>query len=616
MSLVPRFVYGDLDLTDYPFAVEFGSDFGNPENVVDVVQTLLHDGEVLESNRRTNRTLTIPVLIECADMQELADSEALLIAECDRSRNSLSVEPGDGVGATTVFETFRAQPRWNRDDDEERSNVRRFVLEIPALPHTFSVDPITDDAGTPPSTGGTLLYNFESTSGWARVGYAPYAAEYAVDGTVYSEGAGSIRSHATLYQTSFYSYGDGWNVASRSNDGVSGLSLSTGAGGYLSVRARFEWIQTNLTFYVTTSTGGRERVVDPMATEIDVAGFTRYVWPVDGGLTITGLDVEWGQRGPSISGNRGHFWIDDLELLPAATTDHQIVKQLTVEGSARTTGSLHIAAATDVVALGKVLAITAPTDELPDGFQPDGRRWVVQGDTTVDASALWGSYYTPDPADYSDDTGTPDRPVFDVPVGMLTPGPYSIVALVKADGVTDTLAGVQAQLRYSTTDTGPVSAAEITVPAANLAAGWHFVTVGTVYLPPLPMQSADTSAKVRLLFKGAKLADVYMIPAWQVGGRSVADFSIVDCGTGTPAAGGSSSSLWIDSPSTSQPRGGWWRGPTADRVNAQSAWPDAKKPGLHAFKPGRLSAFLVSTGAAGPTLELTYVPAWFGNAAK
>ena len=121
---------------------------------------------------------------------------------------------------------------------------------------------------------------------------------------------------------------------------------------------------------------------------------------------------------------------------------------------------------------------------------------------------------------------------------------------------------------------------------------------------------------MRLLFKGAKIADVYMIPAWHVNGRSVADYSIVDCGTGPVGAGAASSNLWIDSPSPEQPEGGWWRGPNSNRTDTQSAWADMKKRGTHTFAPGDLSAWLVSLGAAGPTLALEYEPAWFGIAPR
>ena len=605
MTIVRRAWIGDLEVSDYPYGLRFGADLGNADADVVTLESLLADGQIESLVRRLNRGMSVGIVVQGADLAEVQANEAALVGECDRRQNTFTLDLGDGLAEPMVFETTVIDPQrvtGEGSEAQDMATLHLWTLAIRAQPFWRSQTKIIDDAGTPPSTGGTLLYNFESTTGWAPTGSAPSGSEYVVDSAIFTEGAGSIRSRTQTY--------DNWTDGeshSRGADGVSGLSLSTDTGGYLSQCVRFQWTKTIFNIYVTTTTGGRVKVAGPVATETDADGFVHYVWPVDAGLTITALDYEWAQTGPvigSLTTNPHYIWYDDFELLPAATTDHQIVKQLDVKGSARTTGSLHIAAPTDSVSLDKVLVITAPADELPPGFTPDGERWVAQGTTTADTSSMSGHYYTPDASTYSTAAG---KPIFDVPVGLLTAGPYMMVALVKAESSTLTF-GVQSQLRIGTTNVGPTSAAEVT--PKGLTTGWQFVTVGTVYLPPLPMQNADTDAKVRLLFKGAKMADVYFIPAWEVGGRPVADYSIVDCGSGTVAAGGASSNLWIDSPSTDQPQGGWWRGPTSDRLNAQSAWPDAKKPGVHAFRPGSLTAFLVSSGAQGPTMALEYYRRW------
>jgi hypothetical protein len=467
---------------------------------------------------------------------------------------------------------------------------------------------VVDDAGTPPSSG-VVVYNCESATGWSKWstwpgGGGPVGTDISVDTTVFVEGAGSIRAHAqygNINGDDSYTFG--------SSDKVTGLSIATGTGGYLSAKIRTTFSDRAsdglAELWMTTAEHGEEQVTSFLNVGRDADGWVRYVWLVDAGLTVTGLRFYVLQTRLSGAGSTNPYvWYDDVELSTAASTDHQIVKIHQVQGSARTTASLHVAAADDSVALGHVLAITVPTDEVPAGFQPDTRRFITQGTPTTDATALSGSYLTPSTSTYDSGTG---KPIFDVPVGMLTAGPYTVVALVKAES-SSLMFGVQAQLRVGGANTGPLSTAE-TSPS-GLTTGWQFVVVGTVYLPPLPVQNADVSTKVRLLFKGAKMAEVYIIPAWQVGGRQVADFSIIDCGSGTVGGGLASSNLWIDSPSVDQPQGGWWRGPTGDRANAQSAWPDAKKPGIHTFRPGSLSHFLTSTGAAGPTSTLEYYPRW------
>lgn len=605
MTIVRRAWIGDLEVTDYPYGLRFGADLGNPDSTVVTLESLLADGQIESLIRRLNRGMALEIAVMGADLFEVQQNEAALVLECDRRQNTFTVDLGDGYAEPMVFETTVIEPKritGDGSDEQDMATLHLWSLSIQAQPFWRSATKVIDDAGTPPSSGGTVLLNCESTTGWAAVSNPTHtAAEYTVDGSVYVEGAGSLRSKSQYR----YYYSD-TNVQYSVFDKVSGLSLSTGTGGYFSFAVRAEVGDVTFSKVELTTSGGVLDIRSSLiAIKREADGFVHYVCPIDGGLTITAIEIWMSQTAVLDTRNYRYFWYDDFELLPAATTDHQIVKVHEVQGSARTTGSLHIAAATDVVALGHVLAITVPTDEIPAGFQPDGRRWITQGTTTTDTSALGGSYLTPDPSAYSAATGATDRPIFDVPVGMLTAGPYTVVALVKAESSSLTF-GVQAQLRVASSNVGPTSAAE-TSPT-GLTTGWQFVVVGTVYLPPLPVQNADTTTKVRLLFKGAKMAEVYMIPAWQVGGRPVADFSIVDCGTGTPAAGSSSSNLWIDSPSTDQPQGGWWRGPTSDRANAQSAWPDAKKPGLHVFPPGSLTHFLTSTGAAGPTSTLEYYP--------
>ena len=616
-SLVPRFVLGALDLTDYPFMVEFGSDLGNAENVVDVMASLLADGEIETAVRRSNRTIVIPVLIAGSDLAELAAAEASLVAECDRLANTLSVTPGDDHAPATVFDTVSIQPERVYDDNFEIANMRRWRLTIRALPFGRSSTLIEDDAGSPPSSGGTLLDNCEDDTNWSTwtTGSGAALEDISVDAVIFAEGAGSIKSR--MIQWTWY----GSHYQGNSFDKRTGLSLDTDTGGYLSIKIRTEWADDPsdpmglVNLWMTTATGGEVEIETFTAVGRDDLGFVQYVWPVDAGLTVTALRFTVRQRRVGDpAAPRPYTWYDAIELLPSATTDHQITKQLTVLGSARTTGSLRISAASEITALGHVLAISTATSALPAGSRPDGRQWVTQGETDNDPTLAMhgGDYYTPDTI-YSDATGTPDRPIFDVPVGMFTAGAYMMVGLVKAESP-PLVFGVQAQLRIGSNDVGDTSATEVSLP--GLDAGWQFVIVGTIYLPPVPMQGADSDAKVRLLFKGAKMADVYMIPAWDVGGRPVADYTIADCGTGTVEPGGASSSLFLDSPSTSQPEGAAWRGPTTDRMNTQklSRATDLKKPGIHVFPAGSLTTHVISTNAPGPTVTLSYYPASYGSA--
>lgn len=614
MSLVPRFVYGELDLTDHPFAIEFGSDFGNPENVVDVVQTLLHDGEVLESTRRTNRTLTLTVLVEDADLLALATAEGLLVAECDKQRNTLSVEPGDGIGPTTVFETFRAQPRWVRDDDMEQQGFRRFVLEIPALPHPRSVDPITDDTDVPPAAAGVLLNSLDSATGWSSTGGGTAPT---VDAAIKTEGAGSVRTSAnpSSYIETFNADGAKYTSAVGTDTWV--LSQAVTAGEWTSIKIRLEWPEGSeqapsevVSIRQTDSVGVDE--VDFHVGAMDANGFVSYSWRQAASVTVTELRFYWQQlRSGWGSYTTPRTWYDALMSVPAGATGKQVVKVTTVEGSARAPVSLHVAAATDSDALGQVFLASMPVSRVALGFQPDSIRWIASGASVVDATAIHGYHYVAG-ASY----GAAGSPVLEIPVATLTPGPYHVYAMVR--NAADPLPfGVEAQLMADgVTATGPTSEAEVSVPNTD---EWRVVAVGTVSLPPTEMVNPDAAAVVRLRTKGAntKVGEIFLVPATSQG-KPGADVTIVDCGTGTVSASGASSHLWVEAPTAARRYGGFFRGPTSDGLNrrAVSLADELKKPGRHHFEAEPMQTYVAATGVAGVTVTPTYTPHWFGSAGR
>lgn len=604
MSLVPRFVYGDLDLTDYPYALAFGGDVGAPENAYELLSSLLGDGEIVSSRRSSNRSLSFTVLVEGADMQVLAAAEADLVAECDRVGSTLTLDPGDGIGKPSVFETFRGQARFVRDDDGEMSLLRRYELTVPALPFPRSEDLITDDAGSPPASGGSSLNTCESTTGWSA--WRAGTSAYSLDAVTFYEGSNSVKSVAQ--QVSYSTASDLWTHLNA--DQITGVSYSTGTGGYMSVRVRTEYEDTllpkfrrNGLYGARMVTAAGETVVAEtsiIASDRDANGFVRYVWAVDGGLTVTAVKFEVSQVSLT-TGTPAYVWYDDLRLLTSATTDNAIVKSFEVAGSVRTPGSIHVASPDDAVALGGVLVTTVHVDEIVPGFRPDVlRRWITAGTTTVDATALWGSYLTA-PAAYGSSVQA------EVPLTALGAGNFAVVALVKPTGGALNTFGVETQLTFGGTATGGASATDASwTPTAT---AWMFAPIGTVRIPSVA--SADSTAEIRVRVKGSiPVADVFLIP-------EVADFTIAECGASTVSASGSSSHLWVDSPTTEQPMGGWWRGPVADRVNARrlNLVSELRKPGLHSFTPGTMYAFCVTTNADGPTVELEYYPRWHSNAA-
>ena len=170
MTFVPRWILGDLDLTEWPF-LSLPDDYGSPENVMEVVDSLLADGSIVSSDRTANRTITHTVWIEEADSAALATAEAALIAETDKQRNTFTIEPGDGFGYATVFDTFRVQAQHVLNMDEERAGLRRYDLTIPALPYGRSVDEVEVTAA-PSTATPTTVDGCTATTNWSNF-YGP-----------------------------------------------------------------------------------------------------------------------------------------------------------------------------------------------------------------------------------------------------------------------------------------------------------------------------------------------------------------------------------------------------------------------------------------------------------
>ena len=235
-------------------ALAEGASFGDPQPVDVAILSLLRDGAITETQSNGNREQTFLIRVKATDNAALAEGVAALHLATGK-RTTLVWTPPDDYGPATVFRvetSSLSSPEF--DDLALLRNEMTLLLRLTCLPFAFSVDKITDDAGTPPSSGGTLLYNFESTTGWAATN-SRLTGVYVVDSTIFTEGAGSIKSRTQSY--------DNWTDGeshSLGQDTVSGLALSTDTGGYLSVCVRPQWTLTTLNIYVTTASGGRAKV--------------------------------------------------------------------------------------------------------------------------------------------------------------------------------------------------------------------------------------------------------------------------------------------------------------------------------------------------------------------
>lgn len=586
MSDTGSLLYGSLDFSASgggPFyALSEGFTAGAPVTLTQALPRLLLDGEDVAGDRSSNREITFTVEIEAGDAIALAEAEAQLIAEVTKPRNALTWTPPN-LGVPTVFDTFRGSARQVFNDlDEVMCCKRTFEVTIAALPFGHSVDEVVEAGLTTAATPVTTLVDAcDSATGWTGSG------ALSVDTSVYATPTGALRQYP-----------------------------SASGGHYSATFARTGGIDLTGTPYVTVqvydldpSTGSHNVNVAMWADGVKLTpvgssagsafGWNRYrFFCSDTSVSALRVVVSGGADGGSAVTR-----IDDLNKtnqLSTGGTARESLRSIPVRGSVRTPGALAIHH--DTSALGDVLVYTS--DDLGSGYRPDLRRWRTAGGTvTADANLISGSS---EPISNSGASPT----TWLIPATNLPPGPYVLMARLKDSAGGSYVLTSAAQTKMGTNAVG--TAQQVTTRTA-IGTGYSIVPLGVLHLPPVAVP-IGTGAAVQVTLLAPTGATITLDEAWLFHLDGV--LTQVACGTTTPAAGGSSSRLWIDYPSVDQPAGGIWVGTQADRSDARSAGPDLAAFGQHAYAPPQTLAFVVTSNALAPAVDLAYLPRWHTNAAS
>lgn len=586
---------GTVDLTDQgvsPAGYRFhahaeGFSIGDPVPVVSELASFLRDGGVVRKDRDTNRTMVLLVEVEGDDAVSFQRGVSALHWATGKATTLVWTSAellGPRSAVFDVLTSSLGNPTFV--DLDFKRHKQTFRLELTCLPFARSDLLVIDDADTP-AVAGVVVESCDSLTGWTT---SP-GAVLSLDTTTKVQGTGAVKVDAAVDVTLSPYRRDATNVSTRT-----GLSIATGTGGYLSVAVRLGFaatVGTGSVIRIEQQVAGAWKEVASFSSQTLAFNYVRWSWIVAPSLTVTGLRIVTFQSTTSkLTAVQPTVHFDDIELSAIATTDQQVVKGFDVQGSARAPGAMHIFAPSNSVALGQVLAATVADSEIKPGFAPNIRQFVTAGTTTVDAAALLGSYYP-----ITDAYGPLE---IKVPTSILRAGPYRVVVA----GHSMTSITVETQLMIGGVTTG--AASEESVTLAVTPNTYTLTPVGTMYLPTIPVaDNADAVVRFRVKASTAgRLAEIFVVP-------EAADFSIVDCGTGSVSGALASSHLWIDSPSPEEPEGSWWRGPLEGRGNARSAWSSLVKPGRHVFTPGGMKVFVCSLNAQGPKVHLEYFPCGF-----
>lgn len=610
MSLTPRLLFGSVDLTDFPYALIQGeTSLGSGEAVRATLESRLYDGEIVTSSRTGNREIEFEILVEGASLADLSLAEAALVAECDKARNTLWFEPGDGFGKATVFDTFRAQLTLNRDDDEESATLRRYLLTIPALPFGRSASLSSTSVAAVPTTFATQVAAWDTATGWSSTTGSPVASS-----TYFTEGTAAVQVPsvrvASLSTASLDVYeqvdtftipggytpgiGGGWFAASIRHSSLSPLGYTAAPLGCTQV----EVLDTSGRVLATVVPS----VVAYLGTSGTSAGFYRYAVPVTASTTVGGLRFtnrmvrRVGSSAPSVR-------YDDLRFGDTSSLSRFVIATVPVPGSVRAPGSIQVASPS-ATALGDVLVLTTDASAQPATFLPACRAAGYQsaGTNTTTANLL-------NPNTAAITTGYTGLAV-DVPVSSLTPGGFEV--WLRCTNTSTATFAAQAQLVVGGTAVGALSTTEGDSYGSSASHRW--VSAGVIQLPPQSMPNVDPTAMVRIQVKttaGTGAVDELVLAPTQ------GAVTIITAGTGTASTSGDSSYVWVDAPSVELPNGGWFRGTSADRINARAvASSELTSPGRHVFTPSSIRVYVATPNVAGATARLDHYPTYHTMAAS
>lgn len=566
-----------------------GTDFGNPEPVEAVVQSLLQDGDLVEHLRDGNRAQNLRIRITGTAAQ-LQLGEAALMAELYK-RNTLTVPPLLAGGATTVFDIVTSSLEQIPDDlAEVQANQWHYSVRLVSLPFGRSEDEVAAPALAASGSTTTLVNNGSATTNWTGQVNGVSATPSVVSGAV------KVASSAVLGEVT---------VAA-----IYTASITTSATKYLKI----DWKpESNLGMPTLRAYGDGVELERLSQMPSPTAGFTRTWFYVTASSiavlrleSLTNIAAGGGSIGLGVAAVRSLSIdnIDRTDVKPAIGTNRQLLRSIDVRGSARSEGSIAIEHATS--SLGQVLAYFFPdadTDGQPIvGYSPPLRQYRFSGGgTTVDASTVSGSY---------ENDLSLAAVNFDVPVSRLPAGTYVPVVRIQAIGAV-TSANISAI--YSTYLGGSSVGSGLLAPSTPCTVSSAAYSIHALTRVQLPILDADPNSSAVVRVNMLASAAVRLDEAWLFN-TTIGQLVSVDLGTAAASATGGSNRLWIDSPTLVRPRPTMRRGFAADRSDSYYPADTLTSWMTPEFSPPRVNVFTVTSNALDASVKLQHWPHWHTHA--
>lgn len=563
--------------------------WGNPAAIQRKVNSWLQDGAIVELQGYDNRDdMVVPVLVEGVDLDKVALGEAALMAECGRP-NTLTWTPPDGVGAPTVFSVVMSSLELDTDDLRENLLERVYVLRIQAEPFARSQNMVTVTVVAPTEEQELVTVDdCSSLTGWA-VSYSPPAGSPGQPGPSGPNSLG-LFFDTVVGQSQNWSPGTGFAQVTLTR---TGLSASIATTPYLRVQVSAE------SSGEATQVGLPVFTVDGVVVPVTLQEGTSYWLDTTGlGLGSTIESVAVAAKFQTTSGSTILYIqlsVSDISrsnILGSQSTNRQLARTIEVAGSARTQASLSLSDETN--ALGSVLIYS--TKSRPGLAQPNLRQFLTSGNTeTGDDTTVSG--FTSD---------LTDMHTFDIPAASLQPGGHVLMVRMLSLFGGDYTFDWAARSRVGGVNLPDAKPQEGTI-ILSMGADAIVTVANRLNLPPRKL-GPNGVVRIELTCFGGVMDEAWLFNV------ETGFLTQVDCGTGTPAAGGPSNRLWLDAPTVSSPVPALYLGTEADRSDSFHAADEAESFLVHEFAPPSMNVFTVTTGSDASTVAMSHYPRWHSHA--
>lgn len=554
-----------------------GTEFGSPEAVTSIVQSLLADGSVVRYDRDENRTIPVRVRVHGPTLQAVAHGEAAL-RMATKVRNELTWQPPDNFAPPSVYETYPSamtsvqESGWDLDEMVRR--VRTFRLNLMASPHARSQNPVVSEA-LRSGTTTVVVDTCDSATGWTatRNGAPDVATTFWEAGSVsvaeLSDAVGLPPETWTLTRPGSVDFTDTpYLVAEMRTIGSVGLG--------------------NVVVIVDAGLPSQRFLKILEVRKIaDGTPHYRVTWDATGtASTIT----FWHRTDDPNQVWQGVFVRNISRTdIPPGPTPRQLTRVVEVEGTERTPGSLELFSG-GATALGMTVVHTSPEDG--SGYSPPLRRWRVSGaGETSNLSAV---------SQALESILLPNPFVAEVPNRAVPEGGYLLAArmLVPTAGVT----AINWAAETVTRGVGQGYVTDFAHWEFTTAHTWNFVPLAVLTLPTL--RSEEGTVRIQM----SSSVPVELDEAWL--------FRVDDDCALTVIRDVATARMWLDSPDINSRVPRVWIGDNEHRTDAFHPGGNLYCHGNHTFAPDKVSVFTATSGVSGPAVSMSHYPRWHSNAAS